>query len=259
MIIRLLREDVVRMRSSRREKGKTKEKNKVSNLKDLIKLCNTSDDFKSDVYQTQVPQSLWVDFFQPLVDTDVLHKDILKSLELQPHFTLEDIQRAVPIEDFLITSDASKAKEKLMNGFVMIRLNEDDEACILLSAESKQQRQISFPEVEFSVVGPKEAFVESLSTNLNLIRKRIPTPDLKIKELIVGKLSKTKVAVVSIDGITNEENRNTVIQRIQAIDFDQIIDSSYITQMISDNQRSPFPQLLDTERPDRVAAVLAEG
>lgn len=250
---------MVRMRSSRRERGKTKEKNKVSNLKDLIKLCNTSDDFKSDVYQTQVLQSLWIDFFQPLVDTEILHKDILKSLELQTHFTLEDIQRAVPIEDFLITSEASKAKEKLMNGFVMIRLNEDDDACILLSAESKQQRQITFPEVEFSVVGPKEAFVESLSTNLNLIRKRIPTPDLKIKELIVGKLSKTKVAVVSIDGITNEENRNTVIQRIQAIDFDQIIDSSYITQMISDNQRSPFPQLLDTERPDRVAAVLAEG
>ncbi|HLG26196.1 MAG TPA: spore germination protein, partial [Paenisporosarcina sp.] len=43
------------------------------------------------------------------------------------------------------------------------------------------------------------------------------------------------------------------------IEFDQIIDSSYIAQIISDNQNSPFPQLLDTERPDRVAAVLAEG
>lgn len=51
----------------------------------------------------------------------------------------------------------------------------------------------------------------------------------------------------------------TVLQRVKEIDFDQIIDSSYVTQMISDNHKSLFPQLVDTERPDRVAAVLSEG
>jgi hypothetical protein len=41
--------------------------------------------------------------------------------------------------------------------------------------------------------------------------------------------------------------------------MDEITDSSYIVQIISDNQNSPFPQLLDTERPDRISAILAEG
>jgi hypothetical protein len=32
-----------------------------------------------------------------------------------------------------------------------------------------------------------------------------------------------------------------------------------IAQIISDNNNSPFPQMIDTERPDRVAGVLSEG
>jgi hypothetical protein len=252
------------MKVTRKEKSKTKEnkelvKKELTDITDLLKVCKSSDDFKTDYFQTQALQSLWLSYFQPIVDTEILHKDILKPIELQTINSLEDLKRAVPIQDVLITSVADKAQKKLLNGYVMIRLSEEEENCILINAESKQTRQIQFPEVEFSVVGPKEAFVESISTNLNLVRKRIPIPELKTKEIQVGKLSKTKVAILSIDGITNEENLNTVVQRIKSIDFDQIIDSSYITQMISDNQKSPFPQLLDTERPDRVAAVLAEG
>ena len=52
-------------------------------------------------------------------------------------------------------------------------------------------RNITIPEVEFSVIGPKEAFVESIDVNINLVRKRLPTPNLISKEFIVGSLSKT--------------------------------------------------------------------
>lgn len=52
---------------------------------------------------------------------------------------------------------------------------------------------------------------------------------------------------------------DTVTQRLQDIEFDHLVDSSFITQMIADNSNSPFPQLLDTERPDRVVSNLAEG
>ena len=45
-------------------------------------------------------------------------------------------------------------------------------------------RNITIPEVEFSVIGPKEAFVESIDVNINLVRKRLPTPNLISKEFI---------------------------------------------------------------------------
>ena len=94
---------------------------------------------------------------------------------------------------------------------------------------------------------------------MNMIRKRLPVKELIAEEFIVGKLSKTKVAVLYIDGITNEEIINTVKQRISDIEKDEIADSSFFTQLISDNGNSPFPQLLDTERPDRVTSSLSEG
>jgi hypothetical protein len=118
---------------------------------------------------------------------------------------------------------------------------------------------VTIPEEEFSVVGPKESFVESLTTNLNLVRKRLPIPQLEIREFVIGTLSQTRVAVIYIAGIANEENINTALQRVGDIQFHQILDSSYIAQMISDNDNSPFPQLIDTERPDRAVGVLAEG
>ncbi|MGC4379368.1 spore germination protein, partial [Fictibacillus sp. Mic-4] len=158
-----------------------------------------------------------------------------------------------------ITSDVQKIQESLMTGFVMIQVRPDDNVCVLVPAPAKANRQVTIPEVEYSVLGPKEAFVEALDTNLNMVRKRLPIPELQMKELNIGSLTKTKVAVLYINGIANEQNVNTIVQRIQDVQYDQIVDSSFIRQMIVDNKNSPFPQLVDTERPDRIASVLAEG
>ncbi len=113
--------------------------------------------------------------------------------------------------------------------------------------------------MEFSVVGPKDAFVEPLNLNLNLIRRRLPISTLIVDEVKVGDLSNTRIAILHIKGIADTANVDTAIQRIKDIQYDQIADSSFIAQMISDHSSSPFPQLIDTERPDRVSSALAEG
>lgn len=133
-------------------------------------------------------------------------------------------------------------------------------AIILLFSSAKEiGRSITTPEVEFSVIGPKEAFVESIDQNVNLIRKRLPVKELIVEELTIGSLSKTKVSVLYLESIVDPINVKTVMERLKNVQFDAITDSSYIVQLISDNKNSPFPQLLDTERPDRVTAILAEG
>ncbi len=128
-----------------------------------------------------------------------------------------------------------------------------------MPAKFETDRNVDMPEIEFSVIGPKIAFIEDLHTNVNLIRKRIKLPHLQMKLLKVGKVTKTSVAIMYIDGIANQENIDTIIQRIKDIEYDQIIDSSFIGQMIADNSTSPFPQLMDTERPDRVTSAIIEG
>ncbi|MGR6012934.1 spore germination protein [Bacillus paranthracis] len=46
---------------------------------------------------------------------------------------------------------------------------------------------------------------------------------------------------------------------MQKIDIDSVLESGYIEQLIEDNYLSPFPQIQNTERPDRVISALMEG
>jgi hypothetical protein len=210
-------------------------------------------------FNEQAVQPYWVCYQTNLVDTKTIYEFVLPYLNKQAFENIEDVKQAIPIEDIVITKDVEDIKSKLLSGYLMVYLHQRDAKCALIRAPLHNSRSISPPEVEFSVVGPKEAFVESIDTNLNLVRKRLPVIELKVKEVTIGKLSKTRIAVLYIDGITDKTNVRTVLQRLQDIEFDQLVDSSYVAQMIADNQMSPFPQLLDTERPDRVAAVLSEG
>jgi hypothetical protein len=229
-----------------------------NNLAALINMYKQSGDFVH-FHHPQSPQPYWVAYFGTLMDVEILHRDILPYLNKSAFTTLEEIKAALPFEDVLITSDLQKIQDDLLQGSVLIQLDERNPTCLLVRAEMKKARDVTIPEEEYSVVGPKEAFVESITTNLNLIRKRLPISELRVKEFTIGILSKTKVAVLYIEGITNEENINTVCQRLSDLQFNQILDTSIIAQLIADNGQSIFPQLIDTERPDRVAGVLAEG
>jgi Bacillus/Clostridium GerA spore germination protein len=228
--------------------------------KDWQKVLLKSHDYKKTFYYNQKTNIRFsFTFISTLIDENVLHQSVLPHLQENEFTTLDDIKKIIPIADMEISDDPSSIEQKLFNGYVMLTIETEENRFAFISAQKQLVRSITQPEVEFSVIGPKEAFVESLDQNLNLIRKRVPIKELVIENVSVGSMTKTKVAILYIDGITDPENVNTIRQRINDIDFDQITDSSYIVQLISDNKHSPFPQVLDTERPDRVAAILTEG
>ncbi|MEB3751224.1 spore germination protein [Geobacillus sp. FSL W8-0032] len=226
----------------------------------ILTLLKRSRDFQTKVYQNQSSgQSVSVFYIESLVDIDMMVKYLYPYLIHYPFTSLQHLADVLPLEDAHLSSAPRDVQQKLLEGYLAIQLIEQDDLVLLVKAQKKIERTLTIPEVEFSVVGPKESFIESLETNLHLVRKRIPSERLTVNLFRVGSLSQTKLAVVYVDGIADPENVQTVIQRIQTIEFDEVIDSSYIVQIICDNRHSLFPQLLDTERPDRVAAVLAEG
>ncbi|MBE4906901.1 spore germination protein [Bacillus luteolus] len=210
-------------------------------------------------FNEQAITPYWICYQKNLIDAKKIHEYVLPNINKPTLESIKEIKESVPIEDIILTKDIEEIKTKLLSGYLMVQLHRKDEICALIRAPLDNNRSVSPPEVEFSVVGPKEAFVESLDTNLNLVRKRLPIIDLKVKEVTIGELSKTRISVLYVDGIADKTNVRTVLQRLKDIEFDQLVDSSYVAQIIADNQMSPFPQLLDTERPDRVAAVLSEG
>lgn len=130
---------------------------------------------------------------------------------------------------------------------------------LTFEVKTSNTRSISEPTVEKTVKGAKDAFVETLRTNTSLVRRKLHDPELKVLQTTVGRKSATLVAVMYVNGIANEEIIQELRKRLDGIDIDALTCSGDIEQYITDAPRSPFPQLLHTERPDKFALELLAG
>ncbi|WHX69214.1 spore germination protein [Peribacillus frigoritolerans] len=237
---------------------KNEELNNVSEVRDLFNTLSSSNDFINH-QGTYNGVGYWVSFYRSLIDAQVLHESVLSVIPTLETINLEQIKENVPIENTLITSTKVVIEDRIMRGEIALRLDGNLDECLLINVAAQQGRQVNKPELEFGIISAQEAFVEDIDINLNLVRKRLPVPGLQVSEMTVGSLSKTKVAILSIEGIVDQENVDNVIQRINDVEFDEILDGSYLAQMLYDNSNTLFPLFLNTERPDRIASALAEG
>jgi len=148
--------------------------------------------------------------------------------------------------------------EDVLSGTTCLLIDGSD---IALSIETRawEHRGIEKPSAEMVVRGPQEAFSETLRSNLALIRRRMRTPDLITEMLKVGTLSRTDCALLYIEGLTNPQLVDEARKRIQTITSDHIQDTGILEQFIEEKPYVLAPQTISTERPDRMAAFLAEG
>lgn len=127
------------------------------------------------------------------------------------------------------------------------------------STQGYDKRAVDEPQSETVIRGPRDGFIESISTNISLVRRRLKTPNLWIENFTLGRLSRTRVAMLYIKGLASEELVQEVRQRVSRIKIDAVLESGYVEEFIEDNPFSIFPLVFRTERPDRVAACLLEG
>ncbi|CDQ20801.1 Spore germination protein B1 [Halobacillus karajensis] len=148
--------------------------------------------------------------------------------------------------------------KKILSGHIIL-LVDGIEQVFLFSSDNQTNRTWTESDRERTVRGPQAGFSESIQTNLKLIRQKIQNPNLKVRYVTLGKQTNTKISVVYMEGIADEEIVHEVHQRLSNIDIDGVLDSHYVESMIKDSPRSPFPTVFNTERPDRVCGGLLDG
>ena len=128
------------------------------------------------------------------------------------------------------------------------------------SLELKQilDRTIPTIESETTLTGPKDSFTEHYNTNIGLIRKRLKTTKLFIDSNELGRYTKTKTSILYIKGIVNEELVKAIKEKLNKINIDGIVDSSYLKKSLEETTNI-FPTLITTERPDKATLALLEG
>lgn len=198
-------------------------------------------------------KELYLIFNEVLCSGNEINESILKRLTLLNHKNF-DLENKLPANNIKIIK-----KDEIISyvnkGFVVCLTGD-----MIFAIEEKQklERGITTIESELSLNGPKDSFSESFNTNLGLIRRRIKSEDLWWDEVTLGKSTETKVGILYMNNIVDKDLVEKVKARLNLIDIDGIIDSSYLKDNL-ENNNSFFPTISSTERPDKVAMSLLEG
>ena len=102
-------------------------------------------------------------------------------------------------------SNKQKILMSIVNGDTVI-FHHDKQQYLHAQTFSPPERAISTSEMESSVIGPQDSFTESLKTNLSLIKRRIQQTGLKSKDYIIGQETNTKISMMYIEHLVNDEN-----------------------------------------------------
>lgn len=198
-------------------------------------------------------KELYLIFNEVLCSGDEINESILKRLTLLNHNNF-DLENKLPANNIKIIKK-DEIISYINKGFVVCLTGN-----MIFAIEEKQklERGITTIESELSLNGPKDSFSESFNTNLGLIRRRIKSEDLWWDEVTLGKSTETKVGILYMNNIVDKDLVEKVKARLNLIDIDGIIDSSYLKDNL-ENNNSFFPTISSTERPDKVAMSLLEG
>lgn len=119
--------------------------------------------------------------------------------------------------------------------------------CIAYETRAELDRGVTEPTSEPVIRGPKDSFTENYQKNLGLIRKRVKSEHLLIKELTLGVQGKSKVGLLYMDNICEDELINEVYSKLKIINVDGVMDVNYLKSYIDNSNKTLFPTLLYTE------------
>ena len=157
-----------------------------------------------------------------------------------------------------VRTTADQVVFDLINGWVALFFPGKDQVLTFMTA-TEEKRSVSTPENEPDVKGARDSFVESVRTNTSLVRRRLRSPALKVREQMVGRQTVTPVDVLWLDGIADPELAEEVWKRVEGIDIDSMLMTGNFEQYLVKERRTAVPLTVYTERPDRFCAGLSEG
>ncbi|MBR2100390.1 MAG: spore germination protein, partial [Eubacterium sp.] len=146
----------------------------------------------------------------------------------------------------------------LMSGFVVVYL-EGCRRALAMGTQGWSKRTTDEPTNEAMVKGAKECFIECLNDNKALLRKRLKTHHLKLKQIKLGSAIETSVVLAYVDDRVNFDSLNEIEERLKNADLKTVSDYGCLMPYINTSVKSFFSTVGNTERPDVLASKLLEG
>ncbi|PEL05176.1 spore germination protein [Bacillus sp. AFS017336] len=235
----------------------TKEPRTLNLLEFMESFNHSSDiDFRTKSYQEGEDSHFVIIMFCPnLIDMqfsnqiineifDIVQKEEKINFELLRN--LVEVKRVKEVEVNLFSGDLVIFSSYLNDIF-------------FISVANPPKRDPEESNLENSIRGPRDGFVENISVNMALIRQRLKTSTLKSVEYTIGERSRTKVLLVYMEDIINPSILSEVKQRLSLIKKDVVVSSYEIEEALYDKPFSIFPLLDNIGRPDFIVQSLNQG
>ncbi|MDM5247137.1 spore germination protein [Lysinibacillus sp. G4S2] len=116
------------------------------------------------------------------------------------------------------------------------------------------------PDNEKVIRGSRDGFIEGISQNVALVRRRIRNSNLRFELHKISEIGQTDVALAYIKDIANDEMLDKLRQRLGQIHHDGLtMADKSLEEWLFKQKFHPVPFVRYTERPDITAAHLIEG
>ena len=203
-------------------------------------------------------------YIEGMASDDKISRFILSALVegssgLSGEFTADALmRRVIESAQCAVEHRISELVRAVVTGMAAVLIDGCDEA-LILETRGYPSRQVNHTTNESVVIGAQEGFVESMRTNLTLLRRYVPSPHLVAESLTVGTGVACGVSLVYLKGVADEGVVNEMRRRIKRVDAPSVKGIGELQQLIEDRPYALLPQMLQTERPDRAASCLLDG
>ena len=195
-------------------------------------------------------------FLKSMTDKSAIAQEIIEPITRCERELNFDILQSLIFSADIKQIQQEQVLEYILKNQVVI---ECENEFLSIDLEKYPVRMPSEPPTSPNIYGPREGFVESLQTNLSLIRKRLPSKNLVIENMNVGRETHTKVSMLYLKNIANKKIVKEIKSKIKKIDIDGVVDSYYIADFLKMRPHSMFEQTGFQEKPDVVVAKMLEG
>ncbi|MFJ8234834.1 spore germination protein [Ureibacillus sp. NPDC094379] len=190
----------------------------------------------------------------------LLNQELLQKLIIKPFFemTSENQFKAylIALPQFQKVESKEQAVLEMTNGNTLIVIQHD---LYLIDLQLATNNQVSTTSVETTIHGSNIALSENLMTNINLIRSYYHQASLSIEYFTKGEVNQQKIAIIYDKELVNTKALELIKQKLQKLDQQVISASTELNNYLNDKRFSLFPQMLMTERPDRIVYNIAGG
>ena len=203
--------------------------------------------------------TIYVIYLESVTGSDKVNDYILKNVSFLNFLKQKkkiDLASVIPAPNTKVLKNADEIEFYLTNGFTIVIHKKD---ILALETRAEIQRGIPEPTTEQTIFGPKDAFTENIQINLGLLKRRVKSKDLKTESIVLGRKTKTMIEVLYFEDICEEDLVQNIMEELNKIDVDGILDSGNIMEYLSLENKTHFPTIIKTERPDNTAKALLEG